>query len=167
MRLVNTTAAIGKGFAIGSAALTALALFAAFMQQANITSINISKPTVMAGLFIGGMLPFVFSAFAMNAVGRAAMKMIQEVRRQFTTIPALTNALKIMKKYNADLEKITDEERKIMNAADGAAEYDKCVEISTKASIKEMIAPGLMAVIVPVLIGFVVVLKCLADYWLV
>jgi K(+)-stimulated pyrophosphate-energized sodium pump len=151
----NTTAAIGKGFAIGSAALTALALFAAFMQQANITSINISKPTVMAGLFIGGMLPFVFSAFAMNAVGRAAMKMIQEVRRQFTTIPALTNALKIMKKYNADLEKITDEERKIMNAADGAAEYDKCVEISTKASIKEMIAPGLMAVIVPVLIGFV------------
>ena len=79
----NTTAAIGKGFAIGSAALTALALFAAFMQQANIQSIDISKPNVMAGLFLGAMLPFVFSALAMGAVGRAAMAMIQEVRRQF------------------------------------------------------------------------------------
>lgn len=151
----NTTAAIGKGFAIGSAALTALALFAAFMQQANVVSIDISKPTVMAGLFLGAMLPFVFSAFAMNAVGRAAMAMIQEVRRQFAEIPALKNALEIMKKYDADLEKATDEEMKIFQEADGKAEYDKCVEISTKASIKEMVAPGILAVSAPVLVGFV------------
>ncbi len=101
----NTTAAIGKGFAIGSAALTALALFAAFMQQANVTSIDISKPNVMAGLFLGAMLPFVFSALAMGAVGRAAMAMIQEVRRQFNDIPALKNALEIMKKYHCLKEK--------------------------------------------------------------
>lgn len=150
----NTTAAIGKGFAIGSAALTALALFAAFMQQAHVTSIDISKPTVMAGLFLGAMLPFVFSALAMNAVGRAAMSMIQEVRRQFKEIPALKNALEIMKKYDSNLENATEEDMKIFQAADGKAEYDKCVEISTKASIREMIVPGILAVSAPVLIGF-------------
>ena len=151
----NTTAAIGKGFAIGSAALTALALFAAFSQQANLTTINISKPTVMAGLFIGGMLPFVFSAMAMNAVGKAAMAMIQEVRRQFTTIPSLKAALEIMRKYDSNLEKATKEDLEIFHAADGAAEYDKCVAISTSASIKKMILPGLLAVATPTLIGFI------------
>ena len=150
----NTTAAIGKGFAIGSAALTALALFAAFMQQANIQTIDISKPNVMAGLFLGAMLPFVFSALAMGAVGRAAMAMIQEVRRQFNDIPALKEALKIMKKYDANLENASKEDLEIFQAADGKAEYDKCVEISTKASIKEMIMPGLLAVLAPVFIGF-------------
>jgi len=150
----NTTAAIGKGFAIASAALTALALFSAFMQQANISSIDISKSTVMAGLLVGGMLPFVFSAMAMNAVGRAAMAMIEEVRRQFKTIPALKNALVIMKKYDSDMSKATPEEKAIFDKADGVAEYDKCVEISTKASIKEMVVPGLMAIITPVLFGF-------------
>ena len=92
----NTTAAIGKGFAIGSAALTALALFAAFKETAGIDVIDVSAPKVMAGLFIGAMLPFLFSALAMGAVGRAAMSMIQEVRRQFHNIPALKNALEIM-----------------------------------------------------------------------
>jgi K(+)-stimulated pyrophosphate-energized sodium pump len=150
----NTTAAIGKGFAIGSAALTALALFAAFMQQANVINIDISKPTVMAGLFLGGMLPFVFSAFAMGAVGRAAMSMIQEVRRQFAEIPALTEALKIMKKYDSKLENATEEEMKIFHEADGKAQYDRCVEISTKASIREMVLPGVLAVAAPVLVGF-------------
>jgi K(+)-stimulated pyrophosphate-energized sodium pump len=150
----NTTAAIGKGFAIGSAALTALALFAAFMQQANVSSIDISKPTVMAGLFLGAMLPFVFSALAMNAVGRAAMSMIQEVRRQFNEIPELKKALEVMKKYDANLENATDEDLSILEEADGKAEYDKCVAISTKASIKEMIVPGILAVSAPVLIGF-------------
>jgi K(+)-stimulated pyrophosphate-energized sodium pump len=151
----NTTAAIGKGFAIASAALTALALFSAFMQQANISSIDISKSTVMAGLLVGGMLPFVFSAMAMNAVGRAAMAMIEEVRRQFKTIPALRDALVIMKKYDSDMSKATPEERAIFDKADGVAEYDKCVEISTKASIREMVVPGLLAIITPVLFGFI------------
>ena len=151
----NTTAAIGKGFAIASAALTALALFAAFMQQANINSIDISKSTVMAGLLIGGMLPFVFSALAMNAVGRAAMAMIEEVRRQFNTIPALKDALVIMKKYDSDMSKATPEERAIFDKADGVPEYDKCVEISTQASLKEMVLPGLMAIVTPVLFGFI------------
>ena len=150
----NTTAAIGKGFAIGSAALTALALFAAFTQQANITSINISKPAVMAGLFIGGMLPFVFSSLAMKAVGQAAMAMIQEVRRQFASIPALANALDIMKKYDSNLEEATEEDMKIFQQADGAAEYDKCVAISTQASIQKMVLPGLVAIVTPALIGF-------------
>jgi K(+)-stimulated pyrophosphate-energized sodium pump len=150
----NTTAAIGKGFAIGSAALTALALFAAFTQQANISSINISKPSVMAGLFIGGMLPFVFSSMAMKAVGQAAMAMIQEVRRQFTTIPALAEALKIMKKYDSNLDNATEADMKIFQEADGAAEYDKCVAISTSASIRKMILPGIVAIATPALIGF-------------
>ena len=151
----NTTAAIGKGFAIASAALTALALFAAFMQVANVNSIDVSKPKVMAGLLVGGMLPFVFSALSMNAVGRAAMAMIEEVRRQFNDIPKLKAALKVMKKYNADMSKASKADREIFNAADGCADYEKCVAISTNASIKEMILPGLLAVTVPVLVGFI------------
>jgi K(+)-stimulated pyrophosphate-energized sodium pump len=127
----NTTAAIGKGFAIGSAAMTALALFAAFAQQANITGIDISKPSVMAGVFIGGMLPFLFSSMAMKAVGDAAMDMIEEVRRQF---------------------------REIEGLREGTAKPDtaRCVDISTTAAIRRMVAPGLLAVITPVLFGFAV-----------
>ncbi len=151
----NTTAAIGKGFAIGSAALTALALFAAFMVTADITSIDISQPKVMAGLLIGGMLPFVFSAMSMGAVGRAAMDMIQEVRRQFKSIPELKAALAVMRKNDGkEMNDWSDADRKTFEAADGKAEYSKCVEISTAASIREMILPGLVAVISPVLIGF-------------
>ncbi|MEO1271057.1 MAG: sodium-translocating pyrophosphatase [Myxococcota bacterium] len=125
----NTTAAIGKGFAIASAAMTALALFAAFIQQAGITGINISKPTVMAGLFIGGMMPYLFSSLAMKAVGEAAMEMIEEVRRQF---------------------------REIEGLLEGKADPDtaKCVAISTEASIRRMVLPGLLAVVTPVVIGF-------------
>lgn len=151
----NTTAAIGKGFAIASAALTALALFGAFMQTAHVPSIDVSKANVMAGLFIGGMLPFVFSALAMGAVGRAAMSMIEEVRRQFTTIPQLKAALDLMRK-NGDkpVDEWSAEEQKVFHEADGKAEYGKCVEISTNAAIKEMVVPGLMAVIVPVVIAF-------------
>jgi len=150
----NTTAAIGKGFAIASAALTALALFAAFMKTAGIESIDVSRPDIMAGLLIGGMLPFVFSALSMNAVGRAAMAMIEEVRRQFRDIPALNSALEVMRKYDSDMSKASAADRKIFDAADGVAEYDKCVEISTNASIREMIFPGLLAIAVPVLVGF-------------
>ena len=151
----NTTAAIGKGFAIASAALTALALFAAFMQTANVTGIDVSKPTVMAGLLIGGMLPFVFSALSMNAVGRAAMAMIEEVRRQFRDIPQLKAALEVMRAVDSDMSKATEEQRKTFDAADGVAEYDKCVAISTQASIKEMVLPGLLAIAVPVAVGFI------------
>jgi K(+)-stimulated pyrophosphate-energized sodium pump len=124
----NTTAAIGKGFAIASAALTALALFAAFMQQAKITTIDIANPKVMAGLFIGAMLPFVFSSLAMSAVGRAAMAMIEEVRRQFREIKGLLEG-------------------------EAKPEYAKCVEISTKAALREMILPGLLALAVPIVVG--------------
>jgi K(+)-stimulated pyrophosphate-energized sodium pump len=125
----NTTAAIGKGFAIASAAMTALALFAAFMQQAGIATIDISNPVVMAGLFLGGMLPYLFSSMAMDAVGKAAMEMIEEVRRQFREIPGLL---------------------------EGTAKPDaaKCVDISTKAALKRMVVPGAMAVLTPVVIGF-------------
>ena len=151
----NTTAAIGKGFAIASAALTALALFAAFMQTAQITSIDISNPTVMTGLLIGAMLPFVFSALSMNAVGKAAMSMIEEVRRQFKELPKLKAALKVMRKYDSDLTKASKADMKIFNEADGVAEYSKCVEFSTQAALREMILPGLMAILVPVAIGFV------------
>jgi len=150
----NTTAAIGKGFAIASAALTALALFAAFMKTAQVKSIDVSEPTIMAGLLVGAMLPFVFSALSMNAVGRAAMAMIEEVRRQFKDIPALKAALEVMRKYDSDLSKASAEDRAIFDAADGVAEYDKCVAISTQASIREMVMPGLLAIIVPVLVGF-------------
>ncbi|PKL80579.1 MAG: sodium-translocating pyrophosphatase [Ignavibacteriae bacterium HGW-Ignavibacteriae-4] len=158
----NTTAAIGKGFAIASAALTALALFAAFTTSYNIshpdsllTSIDIMTPTVMAGLFVGAMLPFVFSAMAMNAVGRAAMAMIQEVRRQFRDIPALKNALEVMRAKGADPANWSDQDKATYDKAEGAAEYAKCVEISTKASIKEMVLPGLLAVLAPVAVGFI------------
>jgi K(+)-stimulated pyrophosphate-energized sodium pump len=151
----NTTAAIGKGFAIGSAALTALALFGAFMTAANIRTIDISKADVMAGLFLGGMLPFLFSALAMKAVGRAAMSMIEEVRRQFKTIPALTAALEVMKRNGSkEQSEWSPEDKATFDKADGVAEYGKCVEISTKAAIREMVIPGLLAVIAPVLIGY-------------
>lgn len=125
----NTTAATGKGFAIASAALTSLALFAAFMGTAHINAIDISNAKVLAGLFIGGMIPFVFSAMAMSAVGRAAMAMVHEVRRQFREIKGIMDG-------------------------SGKPEYDKCVAISTQAAIKEMILPGALALIVPVIVGF-------------
>ena len=151
----NTTAAIGKGFAIGSAALTALALFSAYMQTAKIESIDISKPSVMAGLLIGGMLPFLFSSLAMGAVGRAAKDMIDEVRRQFKEIKELALALKIMQKYkNLDEKQWDEKDKEIINKAIDKAEYEKCVEISTKASIREMLLPGLIAVLTPVIVGF-------------
>jgi K(+)-stimulated pyrophosphate-energized sodium pump len=158
----NTTAAIGKGFAIGSAALTALALFAAFITAYNathevqLTGIDVTRPTVMASLFVGAMLPFLFSALSMQAVGRAAMSMIEEVRRQFRDIPELTKALAAMNRNEGKkLADWSDDDRTIFEAADGKAEYEKCVEISTSASIREMVLPGLLAVIVPVLFGFI------------
>jgi K(+)-stimulated pyrophosphate-energized sodium pump len=151
----NSTAAIGKGFAIGSAALTALALFGAYMTATGITSIDISKADVMAGLFIGGIMPFVFSALAMGAVGRAAMSMIQEVRRQFNDIPQLKNALALMRKNGDDVENWSTEDQEVYHQAEGKAEYKKCVDISTKASIREMMLPGLLAVVVPVIVGFI------------
>ncbi len=151
----NTTAAIGKGFAIASAALTALALFGAFMTTAKITSIDVSKANVMAGLFLGAMLPFVFSALAMNAVGKAAMYMIEEVRRQFKTIPALTAALAVMRKNGeTPMSEWSEEDVKIFRDADGKAEYGKCVEISTNGAIRQMVLPGLMAVVAPLIIAF-------------
>lgn len=158
----NTTAAIGKGFAIGSAALTALALFAAFITAFEAVNpgveviISVTNPSVMAALFVGAMLPFLFSALSMNAVGRAAMSMIEEVRRQFRDIPELTKALAAMNRNEGKkLAEWSDEDRTTFEAADGKAEYEKCVEISTQASIREMVVPGLLAVIVPVLFGFV------------
>ncbi len=151
----NTTAAIGKGFAIGSAALTALALFAAFKETAGIDVIDVSTPKVMAGLFIGSMLPFLFSALAMGAVGRAAMAMIQEVRRQFKEIPALKSALVIMNKNEGKpSNEWSDEERNKFDEAIDSAEYGKCVEISTQSAIREMVAPGMVAILTPVAIGF-------------
>lgn len=150
----NTTAAIGKGFAIGSAALTALALFAAFMVQTGIKSIDISNPQVMAGLFVGGMLPFLFSSLAMGAVGRAAMSMIEEVRRQFRTIPELSAALAVMNKYDSD-DEWSDEDKATFAAADGKAEYGRCVEISTTSALREMVVPGLLAIVSPVAVGFI------------
>ncbi len=149
----NTTAAIGKGFAIGSATLTAIALFSAFMSQANVMSIDISEPRIMAGLLVGGMLPYLFSSMAMGAVGKAANSMIMEVRRQFTTIPALRDALVVMKKQHVDNIELNDEDRLILEKAEGSAEYEKCVAISTKSSLKEMILPGLVAVLAPGLVG--------------
>jgi len=125
----NTTAATGKGFAIASAALTSLALFAAFVGIAGISAIDIYKAPVLAGLFVGGMIPFVFSALCIQAVGKAAMDMVQEVRRQFREIPGIME-------YKAK------------------PEYEKCVAISTKASIREMMLPGAIALITPVIVGF-------------
>jgi len=155
----NTTAAVGKGFAIGSAALTSLALFAAFRTtvesiRGEALSINITDASVMAGLFVGGMLPFVFSSLAMNAVGRAAMAMIEEVRRQFKTIPELAAALLVMKKYDEE-EKMSADDQKVFDAAHGKAEYGKCVTISTEAAIKEMMVPGLLAILTPVAVGYI------------
>jgi K(+)-stimulated pyrophosphate-energized sodium pump len=126
----NTTAATGKGFAIASAALTSLALFAAFVGVAGIGSIDIYKADVLSGLFVGAMIPFIFSALAIAAVGRAAMDMVKEVRRQFREIPGIME-------YKAE------------------PEYEKCVEISTKASIREMVMPGAIALISPILVGFI------------
>lgn len=151
----NTTAAIGKGFAIGSAALTALALFGAFMQVTGLTQIDISQAHVIAGLFVGAMLPLLFSAMAMQSVGKAAMSMIQEVRRQFNDIPALKAALEVMKRNGEkEMSEWSKADKDTFEAAEGKAEYAKCVEISTKAAVKEMVLPGLMAVIVPVIVGF-------------
>ncbi len=160
----NTTAAIGKGFAIGSAALTALALFAAFRTTVEALraaggydatlSINITDAAVMAGLFVGGMLPFMFSSLAMGAVGRAAMAMIEEVRNQFRNIPELAAALKVMAKYEED-EEMSTEDQAIFDAASGKAEYGKCVTISTRAAVREMIVPGLLAILSPVLVGYI------------
>jgi K(+)-stimulated pyrophosphate-energized sodium pump len=127
----NTTAAIGKGFAIGSAALTALALFSAFRTQSNLETLDLLDPIVMAGLFVGGMVPFIFSAMAMRAVGEAAQEMIQEVRRQFKEIPGLLEGT-------------------------AKAEYAHCVEISTQAALRRMVAPGMMAILIPVVTGFAV-----------
>jgi K(+)-stimulated pyrophosphate-energized sodium pump len=125
----NTTAATGKGFAIASAALTSLALFGAFVGIAGITAIDIYKANVLAGLFVGGMIPFIFSALCISAVGKAAMEMVNEVRRQFREIPGIME-------YKAK------------------PEYEKCVAISTEASIRQMILPGAIALTVPVIVGF-------------
>ncbi|MDW7667558.1 MAG: sodium-translocating pyrophosphatase [Bacillota bacterium] len=124
----NTTAAVGKGFAIGSAALTALALFASYTQVVEISVINLTEPVVIAGLLLGGMLPFLFSSITMNAVGKAAFSMIEEVRRQFREIPGIMEGTAV-------------------------PEYKKCVDISTAAALKEMIVPGLLAVVVPLVVG--------------
>ena len=149
----NTTAAIGKGFAIGSAALTALALFAAFMVQSGISSIDISNPMVMAGLFVGGMLPFLFSSMAMGAVGRAAMAMIEEVRRQFREIPELKAALEVLAK--GDESNWSEEDKSTYEIGLTKAEHGRCVEISTESAIKEMVLPGILAISSPVLVGFI------------
>lgn len=151
----NTTAAIGKGFAIGSAALTALALFSAFMTTAGLNSINVADPLVMGGLLLGGMLPFLFSSLAMNAVGQAAMDMIQEVRRQFNDIPELKRALEIMRLHeDKDFHHWSEADQKEFHKAEGKAEYGKCVAISTEAAIRQMAIPGMLAVLSPVLVGF-------------
>jgi len=148
----NTTAAIGKGFAIGSAALTALALFAAFMVKSGINNIDISNPMVMAGLFVGGMLPFLFSSMAMSAVGRAAMAMIEEVRRQFRDIPELKAALAVLGKGASSTW--SDDDKAVYELGLTKADHGRCVEISTQSAIKEMMLPGILAIISPVIVGF-------------
>ncbi|TDW97052.1 sodium-translocating pyrophosphatase [Dinghuibacter silviterrae] len=135
----NTTAATGKGFAIASAALTSLALFAAFVGVAGITGINIYKADVLACLFVGGMIPFVFSSLAIRAVGQAAMAMVEEVRRQFREIPGIMEGT-------------------------GKPEYEKCVAISTKASIQKMLLPGAIALLSPLIIGFLVGPEALGGF---
>ncbi len=135
----NTTAATGKGFAIASAALTALALFAAFVGVAGITGIDIYKADVLACLFVGGMIPFLFSSLCIRAVGEAAMSMVEEVRRQFKEIPGIMEGT-------------------------GKPEYDKCVAISTKASLRKMMLPGFIAIASPVFIGFVVGAEALGGF---
>jgi len=134
----NTTAAIAKGFAIGSAALTALALFASFTQVTQLDKIDIMNPSVVAGLFIGGVIPFLFAGSTMSAVGRAAFGVVEEVRRQFKEIPGLM-------------------------AGTGRADYARCVDITTAAALKEMIAPGVLAVLIPVIVGVVLGVKALAG----
>ncbi|MFK8298199.1 sodium-translocating pyrophosphatase [Capnocytophaga cynodegmi] len=135
----NTTAAVGKGFAIASAALTALALFAAYVTFTGIDGINIFKADVLAALFIGGMIPVVFSALAMQSVGKAAMDMVNEVRRQFREIPGIIEGK-------------------------GTPEYGKCVDISTKAALREMMLPGAITIITPIIIGFVMGAEALGAY---
>jgi len=135
----NTTAATGKGFAIASAALTALALFAAFVGVAGIKGIDIYKAKVLASLFVGGMIPFIFSSLAIQAVGQAAMAMVEEVRRQFRTIPGIMEGT-------------------------GTPEYDKCVAISTQASIRKMILPGAIAILFPLIIGFLLGPEALGGF---
>jgi len=135
----NTTAATGKGFAIASAALTALALFAAFVGVAGIQGIDIYKAKVLASLFVGGMIPFLFSSLAIQAVGEAAMAMVEEVRRQFRTIPGIMEGT-------------------------GKPEYDKCVAISTQASIRKMILPGAIAILSPLIIGFILGPEALGGF---
>ena len=150
----NTTAAIGKGFAIGSAALTALALFGAYMTAANISSIDVSKSVVIASVFVGALLPYVFSALTIKAVSDAARSMIEEVRYQFKTIAPLNKALAVMKKnQNVPVEKWSKEDTDILHEAEGTPDYGRCVTISTKAALREMILPGIIAVTVPVLVG--------------
>ena len=135
----NTTAAVGKGVAIASAALTALALFAAYVTFTGIDGINIFKADVLAALFIGGMIPVVFSALAMKSVGKAAMDMVMEVRRQFKEIPGIMEGT-------------------------GTPEYGKCVEISTKAALREMMLPGAITIITPIIIGFTMGAEALGSY---
>ena len=135
----NTTAAIGKGFAIASAALTALGLFAAYVTFTGIDGINIFKADVLAALFVGGMIPVVFSALAMRSVGKAAMEMVNEVRRQFREIPGIMEGT-------------------------GKPEYGKCVDISTKAALREMMLPGLITILVPILVGFFMGPEALGSY---
>ncbi|AUC13980.1 sodium-translocating pyrophosphatase [Tenacibaculum sp. SZ-18] len=135
----NTTAAVGKGFAIASAALTALALFAAYVTFTGIDGINIFKADVLAMLFVGGMIPVIFSALAMESVGKAAMEMVQEVRRQFKEIPGIMEGT-------------------------GTPDYAKCVDISTKAALKEMILPGLITIITPIIIGLLFKAEALGGY---
>ncbi len=135
----NTTAAVGKGFAIASAALTALALFAAYVTFTGIDGINIFKADVLAALFVGGMIPVVFSALAMQSVGRAAMDMVNEVRRQFREIPGIMEGT-------------------------GKPEYGKCVDISTKAALREMMLPGAMTIVTPIIIGFAMGAEALGAY---
>lgn len=136
----NTTAAIGKGFAIASAALTALALFAAYVEFTGIDGINIFKANVLAALFIGGMVPVVFSALAMNSVGKAAMEMVKEVRRQFKEIPGIMEGT-------------------------GTPEYGKCVDISTQAALREMMLPGAMTILFPLIIGLVPLMFGMPNAW--
>ncbi len=135
----NTTAAVGKGFAIASAALTALALFAAYVTFTGIDGINIFKADVLAALFVGGMIPVVFSALAMKSVGKAAMDMVMEVRRQFKEIPGILEGT-------------------------GKPEYGKCVEISTKAALREMMLPGALTIVTPVIVGFLMGAEALGAY---
>lgn len=135
----NTTAAVGKGFAIASAALTALALFAAYVTFTGINGINIFDAKVLAALFIGGMIPVVFSALAMNSVGKAAMQMVNEVRRQFREIPGILEGK-------------------------GKPEYAKCVDISTQAALREMLLPGVITIVTPIIVGFVMGAEALGAY---